>query len=126
MTEKFVYPAHKLHAPYRELTRDHDMIVWKGSIWHKPRISPKFVFPDGAPKSPNIWEEAESWFLSNGGVNLCNPFNYMNIRPGGLRLRLGVHPTYSSVAQAYEPLAFGIGILRPVETRQRGGLDFFL
>src|SRR3989344_2724260 len=126
MIENFVYPEYRLHSPYRALTRDHDMVVINGHVWHKPKnVLPQLVFPEerfGVPEWADTQEKIDSWFLQHGGVNLCNPYLEANrsIRPGGFRLCLGVHPTYSSVAQAYEPLSFGIGIFRPVQTRQHG------
>lgn len=130
MMENFVYPAYTLHSPYRTLTRDHNMVVINGHIWHKPRgVLPQIVFPEErfgtVPEWADTQEKVDSWFLQHGGINLCNPYlkGDRHMRPGGFRLCLGVHPTYSSVAQAYELLSFGVGILRPVQTRQNRGLD---
>ncbi len=128
---QFVFPEHPKHAPYRILTKDFDMLIGNGNIvrHHPTPVAAEIVFPEGTPAWVLSQKDVEGWFFSNGGVNLCNEYLYhdpRHIRPGGIRLRRGVHPMWSSVAQAFEILTYGVGILRPVQTRQEGGLSCML
>lgn len=139
----FAYPEYLPHVPYRVLTRDQDMVLRhilradvdqgivlrNGVVFHKPKNVPAHVvFPSGTPSFISNQEGIDSYFMSHGGINLCNWYIYHNrgIRSGGIRLRNDVHPEHSSVAQAFEPLCFGVGVFRPAGTRQEGGLDCVL
>lgn len=129
MPPAFVYPAHRFHVPYRQLARDHDMAFDNSVLFHKPRnVSASIVFPDyaalgGKPQFMKSQEAIDRWFWHHGGVNLC--YSALDIergiRPGGPRLRSPVHSVYSSVAQAFESIGFGVGLFRDAQTRQRPG-----
>ena len=73
MQEQFVYPAHELHAPYRELTRDRNMVINGTSVWHKPKnVPPYLIFPDETPPWAKKPSKVDEVFYREGGVNLCN------------------------------------------------------
>lgn len=116
--KKFVYPEHKSHAAYREITRENDLPS-KGSVYYIPQnVKPEVAFPQGIPNFVKTQNQIDHMFMNEAGINLCYYYieGVMKILSGGFRLSRHCHDRSGPVA--HEPISWGIGVFRPVRTEQ--------
>lgn len=142
MSETLIYPNHPNFEPYRALARATELVVAYDTSHYRAPTASVVVHPErihyehvAVQDNTAFGHDAcmivptaggVSFWYENGGINTLSfykiwPHGYVN---EGRRIAAQLDSPRNDGAQAYEALAFGVGVLRPFRVEGKGFSSF--